>query len=225
MIKKADIINSLPGLFTIKNLNSRFTAFSPELAKLTGWKSVDDAIGKTDYDTPSDLAEFAEEFIKLDKKVIDSGQRMVAIDIQHYTTGWGIMLTEKKPITNENNEIVGLFNTLIDVSNIDFFKFYLKFHTFNTKLSAKGVEPTSYVLTDFHNPLPLTEKQENCLFYLIRGKTIKEIAKFLKISPRTVECHLDAIKIKLNCQNKSEIIEKAIDSGFLFYIPKYFQKN
>lgn len=123
-----DHANRLHGLANIKDLNSRFVAFSPGLAKLAGYKSVDTAIGKTDHDNPCGLAEFADEFIKMDKKVIDSGQKMIAIDIQNYSTGWGIILAEKVPILNNNNEITGIYSPLIDVSAVAIFKFYLKLH-------------------------------------------------------------------------------------------------
>ena len=69
----------------------------------------------------------------------------------------------------------------------------------------------------------LTEKQEECLFFLIRGKTIKEIAKILRVHPRSIEDRISLIKTNLNCQRTSEIIEKAINNGFLYYIPKSIQ--
>ena len=51
---------------------------------------------------------------------------------------------------------------------------------------------------------------------------MKEIALVLGISVRTVETHFETIKHKLGCCNKSQLIEKAIDSGFLFHIPANF---
>lgn len=61
----------------------------------------------------------------------------------------------------------------------------------------------------------LTARQEDCLFFLIRGKTLKETAKELKLSPRTIESHVEAIKNKLGCKYLSEVIEKIMDSNFL----------
>lgn len=225
MIEKTDFINKSPGLANIKDLDSKFLAFSEGLAKLAGWRSSEAAIGKTDYDNPCPMSEFASEFIKMDKKVIASGKKMIAIDIQNYSTGWGIILAEKVPITNNNGDIIAIYSPLIDVSAISMFKFYLKLHEADIKWIGKGKKPVSYILSESHSPFSLTEKQENCLFHLVRGKTIKEISKILKISPRTVECHLDAIKLKYQCNSKAEIIEKAIDNGFLFYIPKCFQHS
>ena len=49
---------------------------------------------------------------------------------------------------------------------------------------------------------------------------MKEIATILNLSVRTVESYFVIIKLKLGCNNKSQIIEKAINGGFLHYIPE-----
>ena len=43
---------------------------------------------------------------------------------------------------------------------------------------------------------------------MIRGKTAKEIAVILNLSPRTIEHHIENIKIKTNSDSKSELIDK-----------------
>lgn len=132
---------------------------------------------------------------------------------------------QKNPIFNNKGKVVNLFAHAIDLSNSSQFKVYMNFHQLDSKLFGKPLKSTSYTLNSEYTPIPLTEKQENCLFLLVRGKTVKEIAKILQLSPRTVECHIEAIKIKLDCQYKSEIVGKAIEKGFLHYIPKILQHN
>lgn len=225
MIGNIDFVADLPGLYITKNDKSIYLAISREFAQLLGWKSALECPGKTDYEIPCKAAEFADEFIKMDKKVMDSGAQMLALDIQNYSLGWKLVLVERNPIKNESGEVKGLFNHCIDVSNVNLFKAYMILNRLDNKWFGKSHKPTSYILSNIHNPLPLTEKQENCLFLLIRGKTLKEIAKILKVSYRTVEGHIDAIKNKLNCNYRSEIIEKAIDNGFLYYVPKSLQNE
>ena len=64
------------------------------------------------------------------------------------------------------------------------------------------------------NPLnfKLTKRENTCLFYMVRGKTAKEIAGLLFISKRTVEKHIEHIKNKFNCTTKSQLIEKVIEN-------------
>jgi DNA-binding CsgD family transcriptional regulator len=62
---------------------------------------------------------------------------------------------------------------------------------------------------------PLSPRQQECLFFMTRGKTAKEIGKMLGCSHRTIETHIDHIKSKFQCSTKGELIEKAFENGFL----------
>ena len=55
----------------------------------------------------------------------------------------------------------------------------------------------------------LTDQQLECLFYLVKGKTIRKIGETMKLSHRTVEHYLEAVKSKLDCKTREELIEKA----------------
>lgn len=220
-----DFVPTLPGLMIAKDNYSLYLNISQDFAKLLGWKNPHQCLGKTDYDIPSKASKFADEFIKMDKIVVDSAKKMLALDIQSYANGWRLILVERNPILNNNQTVRGLFNRCIDVSETNLFANCLDLYRLDNQLYGKSLKPVSYVLDGTHSPFPLTEKQETCLFLLIRGKTVKTIAKILKISPRTVESHLEAIKKKLYCKYNSELIEKTINSGFLYYIPEYIRKN
>ena len=60
----------------------------------------------------------------------------------------------------------------------------------------------------------LSQRQLDCLSFLVKGNTIKQIAKQLSLSPRTVEHYLEAAKDKLNCYTRAELIEKGLS---IFY--------
>jgi DNA-binding CsgD family transcriptional regulator len=53
----------------------------------------------------------------------------------------------------------------------------------------------------------LTRREMDCLYCLSRGKTIKETAKLLGISPRTVEYYINLAKEKTRIMNSSELIQ------------------
>jgi len=209
-----------PGLSVVKDHNSVFQAMSPCWSELLGWKSPQEALGKNDYEIPCSASEHAPQFVNLDMKVLKSGKKMLLLDILPYVNGWRLILLERTAFHGSQF----LYGHANDVTNTKLFRAYLFLQQQDAKLTGKTQKPISYILNDYYSPLNLTEKQENCLFLLVRGKTVKEIAKILNISPRTVEGHLEAIKIKMNCKYKSEIIEHAIDCGFLYYIPKDFQE-
>ena len=56
------------------------------------------------------------------------------------------------------------------------------------------------------NPI-LTKRETECLYYLTKGETIKEIAIHLHLSPRTVEDYLNNIKSKTGCSRRSELCQ------------------
>jgi DNA-binding CsgD family transcriptional regulator len=53
----------------------------------------------------------------------------------------------------------------------------------------------------------LTSREIECYYLLARGKSYKEIAQYLNISPRTVESYINHIKIKTGIQYKTSLIE------------------
>ena len=80
------------------------------------------------------------------------------------------------------------------------------------------------IISYINNPDPKPElnryeklsAQEKCVFLLIvQGKSIKEIAENLFVTPKTVEKHRTAISHKLGIKNKVEMTHYAIKNGIL----------
>jgi DNA-binding CsgD family transcriptional regulator len=63
----------------------------------------------------------------------------------------------------------------------------------------------------------LTSREFDCLFHLSTGRTAKEIALALNISPRTVEAHIDKIRVKTTCVTQKEIIQWFDDKFSLYF--------
>lgn len=60
----------------------------------------------------------------------------------------------------------------------------------------------------------LSPKEYECLHFLLNGYTAKMSAKQLDISPRTVETHIQNIKLKLKCRTRNELIIKLKNVGY-----------
>lgn len=71
----------------------------------------------------------------------------------------------------------------------------------------------SHVKNKFENSIniQLTNREMDCAKLLIKGYRIKEIASNIHLSPRTVETHLNNLKMKLDCRDKIELIIKLRD--------------
>lgn len=215
----------VPGLLSIKDRQSRYVSMTEDLANFVGWKNSYAGLEKTDYELPCKASESADIFIKQDKEVIDSGLKLSLICIDIYPTGWHMLLGNKIPIKNDDNFVTGFFLNCLDVSDLSEFNTYLWLQHIDSKILGHTKTPICYILSSEQKKIKLTEKQECCLFLMLRGKTIKEIAKVLKLSPRTIESHIEAIKFKFKCEKKSDIIEKALAHGYLNSIPNYIRLN
>lgn len=59
----------------------------------------------------------------------------------------------------------------------------------------------------------LSKREWDVARNILEGKTAREIAIQLYISPRTVERHIENIKIKLHCVNKIEIVRRLMHTA------------
>ncbi len=222
MPKDYTFVNQLPGLVIAKDVHSTYLNISDEFAKLLGWKSADECSGKTDYDIPCSASEFADDFILMDKLVIDKAKTMLAIDIQNYSSGWGMVLVQRNPVINPFQQVEGLLNQCINVTDTALYKECLTLHLFDNTILNRPNKPASYILSREHCPLTLTPQEELLLFLLIRKKEITQIANFFQESASTAQRKVDLLKQRMDCDSLPQLIEKAIDSGFFYYIPPDF---
>lgn len=61
----------------------------------------------------------------------------------------------------------------------------------------------------------LSQRQIECLIYLSKGMTARQMSEIMELSPRTVEHYLNTTKIKLGCSQRSSLLKRAKDLGFL----------
>lgn len=64
----------------------------------------------------------------------------------------------------------------------------------------------------------LSRRERDCLKLLLKGKSMKETAVILSLSPRTVEHYLESVKNKFSCKYKNElfsIAERLFEFGLL----------
>ena len=63
----------------------------------------------------------------------------------------------------------------------------------------------------------LTSREKDVAKLLVTGATIKDVGVALRISPRTVECHVENMKSKLSCTRKSALVKKLCSERTLFF--------
>ncbi|HBD7144029.1 TPA: helix-turn-helix transcriptional regulator [Legionella pneumophila] len=210
------LLTSIPQSILVKNESLHFVAANDKAAQLTGFNNPNEMIGLNDAQLNCAAAALHEEIGQQDYSVL-KGDNQYFLDIGYYS-GKGsltILFTSKIKIFDEKNRSFILVSTTeIPMIALNSMLFSLINSIKNNK---KGVQ--SYQIRNDIYPIKLTNKQSECLFYLLRGKSMKEIAFILNRSPRTIEDHVNLLKCKFNCVTKSQLIDKAFQFGFGQIIP------
>jgi DNA-binding CsgD family transcriptional regulator len=72
------------------------------------------------------------------------------------------------------------------------------------------------------NGVNFTKREIDVIACILSGKSVKKIALFLTISPKTVENHVHNIMLKLGCQSQESIIEFIEKSDKFLLIRKHY---
>jgi DNA-binding CsgD family transcriptional regulator len=207
-----------PLIFAEKNLDSVYQGVNDALLKAVG-VSEEHMLGHTDYECSHNLSKIASKLVRLDHLTMSNQGKLIDLAIFEDTQGkWSMLLNEKTPIINKEGKVTGL-NLLGFSIPEPLFYVILSLIQPCQKKSLFKPQADVYLLSGQHSAFKLTPRQHECLFFLVRNKSAKEISEILDLSHRTVEDYLEEIKLKLNCISKSQLIDKAISHGYLFYLP------
>ena len=202
-----DIAGTLSSPVYWKNKKGIYLGVNDAELKMLGLNSCNDMIGQTDRDMLWRAQ--APMLMGNDQEVMSTEHTQTYIESVQRSNGTIVhCLSHKTPLRSRTGKIMGILG----------FSFSLGHDKQIATACAEmmNIVPDPGVRNHFQEcelrsriaSLGLTQRQADCLYYLIKGMTMKQIARALHLSPRTVEHYLDAIKIKLNCDYRSELIEK-----------------
>lgn len=133
--------------------------------------------------------------------------------------------------SRDNQQIINFYINNLDV--LQHFILYFKdkiSHLFDTKDSSKLISTkicplkkkyekeeniqnfmneiryNKYHLEGQYSGTFLSKREAECLLYFSQGRTMKEIAARIHLSPRTIETYINNIKNKVGCHTKGELV-------------------
>jgi DNA-binding CsgD family transcriptional regulator len=65
------------------------------------------------------------------------------------------------------------------------------------------------------NGATLSPRQQQILELVANGYSAKEVAGQIGIAPRTVEGHIESIRLKMRARNRAHIVTQAVLAGYL----------
>lgn len=211
----SEMFDDYHGCVYIKDINLTYqyiNRFTLEALKL---KKNADYINKTDLDFV--WAEFHELYQAHDLDTLENICYSQIDPIILYDGNKALALNMKKPIKDPDGNIIGI----LVLANI------YQNHQLNELIEAisKSKNTTfkinaypDYLFDEWN--LNLTSREIECLFYTLQGRSAKTVANTLNLSAKSVEYHINNIKRKWNCNNKSELFEKAYSYGYFTVLPK-----
>ena len=97
------------------------------------------------------------------------------------------------------------------------------FDASSNKLSTTKKEKRDlreYYLGENYPNVHITKREAESLFWLVQGLTIIQTAYQLGLSSRTVEFYVKNLKLKLNCDNKKQLINTILQTNLLEQLEK-----
>ena len=214
------IIDIMPGFFCITDEHSRYLTANTRLSNCFGFSSTDQMIGLTYSQIKCRAADIADQWIQEDTLTLESNEsnKFVSYACTANDT-WRLVIGEKKPFTNSHNQpgLMMHFLELTHLGVLDVFPWLKKQNGFPIKeqFSAQLVKQSPSPTQE-----PFSSLESECLFFLLRGKTLRQMGELLALSVSAVEKLVYRLKCQFNCFNKSELIAAAIDGGYLNMIPE-----
>jgi DNA-binding CsgD family transcriptional regulator len=71
----------------------------------------------------------------------------------------------------------------------------------------------------------LSQREQQILELVANGYSAKEVAAHIGIAPRTVERHIENIRLKMRARNRAHMVTQAVLAGYLQIGPKPAGEN
>jgi len=198
------ILDAIDQYVFCKDLHGTYIYANEPFAQIAGAGSAEKIIGKTDYDL---VWKNQGDFYRASDLEVLSGKPIIREEhIQSRVNGSTRIMITKVPFYSDTGEIIGVLGNFFDCKN-------------SLILEAKGVfdEEKHRLYLEFV-PEWLSSAETRVCFYLIHGFQAQKIADKTGTSVSTVRFHIENIKNKMQCSNKSEIPEVAMRTGIAWKI-------
>jgi DNA-binding CsgD family transcriptional regulator len=205
----------------IKDLNHQFVATNNKTANLLGFKDAKSLINSdlSDNDLFCNAKSLSEQFRREDA-LVQQDQTITTLTHAQYADGqYRMLLTEKSVYESEVGEKIGYFIYSLDLSNHHILNMP---GLLNVSDSELKLQQFSKIIYPSYPGIRLTDRQAQCLYFILNGYSSAEIALITNLSKRTVESYVEHLKDKFHCTSKRELIEHAIARGYLDIIPRLF---
>ncbi len=199
------ILDSVPALIFYKDCENRFLRVNRALVEASD-------IPRETWEGGSAFDLFpnqAEDYWRDDKAVIESGQALRnIIEPMETATGTRWYRTDKIPCRDADGQIIGIIGFSADITE----QKRLEEQLLNAREELEGKVERQMLRK---NPYGLTFRELTVLHLVAVGRSDKEIATELVISPHTVHKHVANTLAKMDAASRTEAATRALKEGLL----------
>ena len=183
-------LDKLPCYIFMKDRKGAYLNTNDKMAQTAGLSKTEDMLGLHDKDLCWE--KHASLIVENDRLVVKTAKPHLLIEpTNDYNHTHMVCTAIKAPLRNKFKKVIGMIGA--------------SFLHQNDLFGLSVLSSDKSLQTDLNK---LSKRQKECLFYLTKGMSIKQIGSVLKISPRTVEDYLSIIKNKLGCYTTAQLIER-----------------
>lgn len=217
----ASILDQMPGLIACIDLDTKFIYCNQLTADTFGFNSPDELVGLRMDQIRCKAAESAPQFSEQNTLVATHNRQIKTLDIHPFAFDKvKAMVFTKAPYQYDSTQM-GVVAHGDEITRSELQKICYKLASTDKRFRKNNnVNQRSYKVSNNLDKSPLSSRELECIFYMIRGKSAREIADILCLSKRTIESYITHARIKLDCHNKSSLIEKAFESNLFDFVPE-----
>ncbi len=221
-ISVESVFMQLPGYAYWRDLENNFLGGNLMVANLAGFKAANKLEGLSDFNAP--WCKFATNYKQQDHDAYN-GLVYKQLDPVMSASGFKVLTSTKSPYYDKNGNVAAIIGFGVELTCTEIIKiaYLIDSETPFDQGKSIVVSNNNYIYAKYEKQL--TQRELECIFYVLRGRTYKRIAKILNISPRTVEEYINNIKSKLCCNTKDELIELAYKYDLTRFIPESLVNN
>lgn len=207
-----------------KDQHSVFFYTNRTNSQICGYARPEDMIGTTDYDLPCKAAECAALFQKQDQEVLRTGRALQMLDIHPYANDeWRVFSTRKSQLLDAQHQPTGgvLLHDIEITSRktLELSQLLRSIALQDAPEVQSLVGGNSYVIGQHLNKVALSERESEMLFFLLRVRSLKGLSRVLDVSMHRVEREVESLMYKFGVTGKRELIDTAMQQGYLNQIP------
>lgn len=198
----------------IKNADLVYTYANRSYKRLF---NITDIKGMTDFDLKEEMSLFAAIHKQQSRLAFKKKETVTTIEVHEYQHGLDIYTFSKTPILSEKGNPIALALKGLPMRALMNSMLYAELNSFGDQFDTSD-HRNDY----FNSDIELTDKQGFVLFWVLRSRTSKEIARMTKSTPKAIDKHIYFILkkfAKYGPYDRHSLFEYCRSYGWFSYIP------